>query len=351
MKRLLLMMVIALVCIVVVGCSSPPVSGVRGASDQVVHKADTTLPVAEGDANGTPVSSDALPPYEPVVGLKGKITSIGASTTTNLVARVAAEFRRMYPDVTVHATASLTSIGPSALLEGRADIVPMSRPLTPEEVRSFTKKYGYPPTEIKVAADALAIYVEKRNPVPGLMLGQLDSIFSRTQRRGGSSIEKWGQLGLTGEWTDRPITLYGYGPEDSDYQIFQQQVLDGGTFRLSLRVEGGGSSIVQGVAADPGAIGFASIFFACKRVRAIPLAGADGRFYVPTEENVRSHKYPLIRFLYICVNKPPRQPFDGPAAEFLRFLLSREGQQIVTAGGNIPLDAATVEQGRRTLAD
>jgi phosphate transport system substrate-binding protein len=352
MTRLLLMMVIALVCAVVAGCSSPPVTNGRDASDQVVHKANTALPVAEGDTNGTPVSSSGeLPPYKLVVGLTGKITSIGASTTTNLVARVATEFRRMYPDVTVHATASLTSIGPSALLESRADIVPMSRPLAPEEVQSFTKKYGYPPTEIKVAADALAVYVEKRNPVPGLTLGQLDSIFSRTQRRGGISIEKWDQLGLTGEWTDRPITLYGYGPEDSDYQIFQQQVLDGGAFRLSLRVEGGGSSIVQGVAADPGAIGFASIFFACKRVRPVPLAGADGRFYVPTEDNVRSHRYPLIRFLYICVNKPPLQPLGGPAAEFLRFLLSREGQQIVTAGGNIPLDAATVEQGRRTLAE
>jgi phosphate transport system substrate-binding protein len=351
MTQLHLMMVIALVCVVVVGCSSPPVTNGRGASDQVVHKANTALPVAEGDTNGTRILFDALPLYEPVVGLTGKITSIGASTTTNLVARLAAEFRRMYPDVTLQVTASLTSIGPAALLEGRADIVPMSRPLAPEEVQSFTKKYGYPPTEIKVAADALAIYVDKKNPVPVLTLGQLDGIFSQTQRRGGISIETWGQAGLTAEWADRRITLYGYGPDDGAHQFFQQQVLDGGAFRLSLRVEGGGSSIVQGVAADPGAIGFASVFFACKRVRVVQIAGADGRFYAPTEENVRSHRYPLSRFLYVCVNKPPLQPLGGPAAEFLRFLLSREGQQIVAAGGNIPLDAATVEQGRRTLAE
>jgi phosphate transport system substrate-binding protein len=255
----------------------------------------------------------------------------------------------MYPDVTLQVTAVLTSIGPVALLEGRADIVPMSRPLTPEEVQSFARKYGYPPTEIKVAADALVI--DKKNPVTGLTLGQLDGIFSRTQRRGGSSIETWGQAGLSTEWANRRITLYGYGPDDGAHQIFQQQVLDGGEFRLSLRVEGGGSSIVQVVAADPGAIGFASIFFACKRVRIVPLAGTDGRFYAPTEENVRSRKYPLSRFLYIYVNKPPRQPLGGPAAEFLLFLLSREGQQIVADGGNIPLDVATVEQGRRMLAE
>jgi len=351
MKRLLLMVAIALVCAVLVGCSSSPVIDGRGARDQVADKVDIARLDAEGDANGTRVLSDVLPPYEPVASLSGKITSIGESTTTNLVARVAAEFRRMYPDVTLQVIASPISIGPSALLEGRADLVPMSRPLTPEEVQSFTKKYGYPPTEIKVAADALAIYVEKGNSVPGLTLGQLDGIFSQTQRRSGSSIEKWGQLGLTGEWIDRPITLYGYGPDDGANQIFQQRVLDGGAFRLSLRVEGGGSSIVQGVAADPGAIGFASIFFTCKRVRVVELAGADGRFYAPTEENVRNRRYPLSRFLYVCVNKPPRQPLGGPAAEFLRFLLSREGQQIVAAGGNIPLDAATVEQGRHTLAE
>jgi len=351
MMQLLLMVAISLVCAVMIGCSASPVSGGRDASDQVVYRADTALPVAEADANGTRILSDALPSYELVAGLSGKITSIGESTTTNLVARVAAAFRRMYPDVTLQVTASPISVGPAALLEGRADLVPMSRPLAPEEVQSFTKKYGYPPTEIKVAADALAIYVEKGNPVPGLTLGQLDGIFSRTQSRGGSSIETWGQAGLTAEWADRRITLYGYGPDDGAHQIFQQQVLDGGAFRLSLRVEGGGSSIVQGVASDPGAIGFASVFFACKRVRVVQIAGADGRSYAPTEENVRSHKYPLSRFLYIYVNKPPRQPLGGPASEFLLFLLSREGQQIVADGGNIPLDVATVEQGRRTLAE
>jgi phosphate transport system substrate-binding protein len=306
---------------------------------------------AEAAATGTPVLPHLLPPYVPVVGFTGKITSVGASTTTNLVARLAAEFRRVYPDVTLEVTASPISIGPAALLDGRADLVPMSRPLTPEEVQGFTKKYGYPPTEIKVAADALAIYVGKKNPAPGLTLEQLEGIFSQSQRPGSRSIETWGQIGLSGVWADLPITLYGYGPEEGAHQIFRQQVLHDNPFRLALRVEGGGSSIVQGVAVDPGAIGFASIFFACRGVRVVPLAGADGRFHAPTPQNVRNHRYPLGRFLYICVNKPPRQPFGGPAAEFLRFLLSHEGQQLVAAGGHIPLDAVTVNESRRSLAE
>ena len=351
MTRLLLMVAVSLVCAVTIGCSAPPVSGAQGESDQVVYKADTALPVAVGDANGTGLlSDDVLPPYESVAGLSGEITSTGESTTTNLVARIAAEFRTMYPGVTLKVTSSPINIGPLALLEGRADLVPMSRPLTPEEVQSFTSKYGYPPTEIEVASDALAIYVEKGNPVPGLTLGQLDGIFSRTQRRGLRPIDTWGQAGLTAEWADRPITLYGYSPDNGAHLIFQQQVLEGGAFRLSLRVEMGGSSIVQAVAANPGAIGFASIFFTCDGVRIVPLTGPDGRFYAPTKENVHSHRYPLGRFLYVCVNKPPHQPLAGPAAEFLRFLLSRDGQQIVAAGGNFPLDAATASQGRRTLA-
>jgi phosphate transport system substrate-binding protein len=351
MTRLHGMMVMALVCPVMIGCSALSQSNGRRVSEPVVQTTGTALPVAAGEVNSTRIVSVELPPYEPAVDLAGKITSIGTSTTTNLVARIAVEFRRMYPGVTLQVTSSPISIGPAALLEGRADLVPMSRPLTPEEVGAFATKYGYPPTEIKVAADALAIYVEKGNPVTGLTLGQLEGIFSQTYHQGVSPIETWDQAGLTAAWADRRITLYGYGPEDGAHQIFQQFALNGGAFRLSLRVEGGGSSIVQGVAADPGAIGFASIFYACKRVRVVPLAGSDGQFYTPTEENVRNGKYPLIRFLTICVNKPPSQPLGGPAAEYLRFLLSRDGQQIIADGGNIPLDAATVEQGRRQLSN
>lgn len=313
------------------------------------------VPTAQGgpttrDAAPVGLSSDGLALYIPVAKLSGKFTSIGESTTTNLVARAATEFRRIYPDVTVQATAGLTSIGPPALLEGRANIVPMSRPLTSDEIAAFAKKYGYPPTEIKVAADALAVYVEKRNPLPGLTLEQLDGIFSQTQRRGAASIETWGQAGLSGPWADRPITLYGYGRGDGVNQIFRQQVMEGGDYRVSMRFEPAGSSIVQGVASDPEAIGCASVFFAAKRVRAVPIAGIDGQFYAPTAANVREQKYPLRRFHYIYVNKPPGVALSGPAVEFVRFLLSHEGQQIVAADGNIPLDAATVEQGRRALA-
>ena len=304
---------------------------------------------AEAVAIAAGAFPDEPPPYETVTGLSGKITSVGASTTTNLVARAAAEFRRIYPAVTLEVTAGLTSIGPPALLEGKTDIVPMSRPLTPEEVGAFTKKYGYPPTEIKVAADALAIYVEKRNPLPGLTVGQLAAIFSRLPRADGSWIQTWDQVGLSGEWATRPIALYGYGDEDGVSQIFRQQVLGGGEFRLSMKIQPAGSSITQAVAADPAGIGCASIFFASRRVRAVPLAGVDGTFYAATPQNVRSLDYPLSRFHFIYVNKPPGRAMTGPAAEFVRFLLSREGQQVVASGGNIALDAGTVAQGTRAL--
>ena len=256
MTRQLVTTAMAVLCALAAGCSGP--TRQRGQSGDRVAAAP---PDVEGVATGTPVSSDVLPPYVPVAGLTGNIICIGASTTTHLVARLAVEFRRIYPDVTLQVTASPISIGPAALLEGRADLVPMSRPLTHEEVQSFTTKYGYPPTEIKVAADALAIYVGKKNPVSGLTLEQLDEIFSQAQGTGTRSIETWGQAGLTGGWADLPITLYGYGPEEGAYQIFRQKVLHERLFRLSLRTEGGGSSIVQGVAANPGAIGVASIFF------------------------------------------------------------------------------------------
>jgi phosphate transport system substrate-binding protein len=226
----------------------------------------------------------------------------------------------------------------------------MSRPLQPDEIEAFRAKHGYPPTQIKVAADALAVYVEKRNPIPGLTLAQLDGIFSRTRLRGGPSIETWGQAGLTAaEWADRPIALYGYGPTDGVHQVFRQDVLAGGEYRLSLQVVPAGSLIVQDVAADPAAIGCASIFFASRRTRAVSIAGADGQFYPPTDDNVRTLRYPLTRFVTICVNKPPGRPLAPATAEFLRFLLSAEGQQIVAAGGHVRLNATTLAQGRQAI--
>jgi phosphate transport system substrate-binding protein len=177
----------------------------------------------------------------------------------------------------------------------------------------------------------------------------LDAIFSRTRRRGGAAIETWGDAGLKGEWAGRPISLYGYGPTDGVHQVFRERVMAGGEYRLSLQVVPAGSLIVQDVAADPSAIGCASIFFASKRTRAVSLAGEDGRFYAPTEENVRTLKYPLTRFVTICVNKPTGKALAPAPAEFLRFLLSAEGQQIVAAGGNVRLDAPTAWQGRRAV--
>jgi phosphate transport system substrate-binding protein len=323
------------------GCAAAP----AGASPDPTDDASSAHDVISADA-----APGELPPYTPVTGLTGKVISIGASTTTNLVARAATEFRRMYPNVTMQVTAGLTSTGPPALIAGLADVVPMSRPLLPDEIEAFRKKHGYPPTEVKVAADALAVYVEKRNPIPGLTLAQLDGIFSRTRLRGGRPIETWGQAGLTGaDWVDRPIALYGYGPTDGVHQVFRQGVLAGGEYKLSLQVVPAGSLIVQDVAADPSAIGCASVFFASKRTRAIPLAGDDGRFYAPTDDNVRNKRYPLTRFVTICVNKPPGKPLAPATAQFLRFLLSAEGQQIVAAGGNVRLDPTTAIEGRRAI--
>lgn len=221
MTRLLLTLAVASVWAVVTGCS---------ARDQSALGLHIVRPATGGDADAARESSGELPSYEPLAGLSGEIVSIGASTATNLVARVAVRFRQMYPNVTFQLTASRTIIGPAALVDGRADIVPMSRPLDPAEIRVFASKFGYAPTEIKVAADALAIFVEKTNPVSGLTLDQLDGIFGRTQHRGGSSIETWGQLGLIREWTDRPIILYGYGPDDGAHRLFQAQVLEGAGF-------------------------------------------------------------------------------------------------------------------------
>jgi phosphate transport system substrate-binding protein len=347
MTRNILLSFVTSASLLLPGCALLEGFGSRSAHYHAV--ATSTIPTTRPAADTSDTPPEALPHYVPLAALTGNISSVGDATTTNLAARAITEFRRIYPGVTHNATAGLTSIGAAALLAGKADIVPMSRPLTPTEIAAFQKKYGYAPTEIKIAADALAIFVDRRNPLPNLTLQQLDGIFSRTQLRGGKPIETWGDAGLNGDWATRAIMLFGYGPGDGVHQTFRQLVLEGGEFRPSLRYEPAGSSIVQGVAADPEAIGCASVFFASRRVRAVPIAGADGEFYAPSAENVRNHKYPLTRFLTICVNKRPGRPLPPATAEFIRFLISAEGQQLIVAGGHVQLDATTAAEGKRAI--
>lgn len=285
-----------------------------------------------------------LQDYGQVSGVSGNLNSIGSDTLNNLMTYWGESFNSYYPNVNIQIEGKGSSTAPPALIEGTSQLGPMSREMKSSEIDAFEKKYGYKPTPIRVAIDALAVFAHKDNPIHGLTLQQVDSIFSSTLKRGGSSIGNWGDLGLTGKWSNLPVSLYGRNSASGTYGFFKESALSKGDYRTEVKEQPGSSSVVQGVASDLGSLGYSGIGYKTSGVKALALAGEDGIMYEPSMENCLNGKYPLARFLYVYVNKKPNEPVDKLTMEFLKLVLSRKGQEIVVKDGYFPLPAAAAEQ-------
>ncbi|RMF83604.1 MAG: phosphate ABC transporter substrate-binding protein [Nitrospinota bacterium] len=287
-----------------------------------------------------------LPDYQAVSGVSGNLSSIGSDTLNNLMTLWAEAFNRFYPNVKIQIEGKGSSTAPPALISGTAQLGPMSRLMKGSEIDAFEKRYGYKPTYIRVAVDALAVFVNKDNPISCLTLAQVDAIFSKSRRRGyKEDIKTWGQLGLTGDWAHRPISLYGRNSASGTYGFFKEHALRNGDYKDEVKEQPGSASVVQGVTVDRYGIGYSGIGYATAGVRAVPLATrAGGKCYAATAENAYSGKYPLARFLYIYVNKAPGKELDPLTREFLRLVLSRQGQQIVIKDGYYPIPASLARE-------
>lgn len=285
----------------------------------------------------------SIPEYSRAAGVSGTIRSTGSSVLSNLLFRWSSEFKLIYPSAEVEITGGGSESAPIALSAGTADLAPMSRPMNAREIEAFKARFGYEPTRITVALDAIAVYVHKDNPLQSLTLKQLDEIFSTTQKRGGTSARVWGDVGATGAWAAREIALRGPNRTQGIYSVFRDAVLQGGEFRFEMRAEPVASSIVQAVGTSPDAIGFASYFYASARTRSLAIAADDPASALPpTQEHVLSGRYPLTRKLYVYVNKKPGTPLATTPQELLRYICSRAGQEVVARDGNYPLSAALV---------
>lgn len=278
--------------------------------------------------------------YAPVSGISGNLNSIGSDTLNNLMTYWAEGFKAMYPNVNIQVEGKGSSTAPPALISGTAQLGPMSRPMKTAEIDSFEKKYGYRPMEVRVAIDALGVFVNKDNPIEGLTMKQVDSVFSSTRKRGGSPADKWGDVGLSADWASRPVSLYGRNSASGTYGFFKEIALKNGDYKQSVKEQPGSSAVVQGIASDANGIGYSGIGYLTSGVRALPLAGDDGKMYEPTYENAIKFKYPLARFLYIYINKAPGQELDPLTHEFIRYVLSRQGQEIVLKDGYYPLPSS-----------
>jgi phosphate transport system substrate-binding protein len=291
-----------------------------------------------------------LPAYRAAPGVSGNLISIGSDTLNNLMTLWAEGFRSFYPNVSIQIQGAGSGTAPPALVQGTAQFGPMSRPMRGTEVQEFERRYGYPPTPIRGAIDALAVFVHRDNPIQCLSLQQVDAIFSSTRRGGAPApINTWGQLGLTGEWANRPIALYGRNSASGTYGYFKDVALFGGDYRPEVREQPGSATVIQGVATDIGAIGYSGIGYATADVRAVPIRGQDGNCYAPTPQHAGSGDYPIARFLYVYVNRNPNQPLDPLRAEFIRFVYSREGQQAVVRAGYIPVTREFAQEDLRVF--
>jgi phosphate transport system substrate-binding protein len=280
-----------------------------------------------------------IAPYAKVSGISGSLSSVGSDTLNNLMTLWAEGFQKEYPNVRIQIEGKGSSTAPPALIAGTAQLGPMSREMKPTEVDEFEKKYGYPPTDVRVAIDALAVYVNKDNPLDKLTLTQVDAIFSKARRCGApAEISSWKDLGLTGVWAGRPMSLYGRNSASGTYGYFKEHALCNGDYKDTVKEQPGSASVVQGVTADPSGIGYSGIGYKTSGVKAVDLATKEGEPYGKAEaSDVYGGKYPLARFLRIYVNKPPGRPLDPLVREFVHFALSKQGQEIVVKDGYLPL--------------
>jgi len=283
--------------------------------------------------------------YVKVQGVAGNLNSVGSDTLNNMMTYWAEGFRKKYPNVNIQIEGKGSSTAPPALIEGTSQLGPMSRKMKDKEVQKFEGKYGFKPTTIGVALDSLAVFINKDNPINGLSLQQVDAIFSKTHKGGLPNAATWGNVGLKGEWSNKPISLYGRNSASGTYGYFKKHALFKGDYKDSVKEQPGSASVVLGVTEDKAGIGYSGIGYKTSGVKAIALGKKDGDTqYEPTYANVMNGKYPLGRMLYINVVKEPNKPLPTLVKEFIKYALSKEGQEIVIKDGYLPLTAEIVKQ-------
>lgn len=292
-----------------------------------------------------------LPDYRTAQGVSGTIKSIGSDTLNNLMTLWTEGFRSFYPGVKIEVEGKGSSTAPPALIAGTAQFGPMSREMKAREIDEFEKKFGYKPSRVRVAVDALAVFVHKDNPIQCLSLQQVDAIFSKTRKGGGAKeIVTWGDLGLKGEWASKPISLYGRNSASGTYGYFKEVALFGGDYKDTVKEQPGSSAVVQGVASDRFAIGYSGIGYKTADVKAVPISAKDGaKCFEAEAENAYAGDYPLARFLYIYLNHSPRGKLDPLRTEFLKYVLSKPGQQVVIKDGFYPVSHALAIEDLKAL--
>jgi phosphate transport system substrate-binding protein len=318
-----------------------------------------------------------MAPYVPEEQVSGVIRLWGHGNAKlpwmrHLVALWEKGFRKFQPGVTFDYQMHGTSSGIPALFTGLGDIAILGEEILPESAAAFEKVRHYPPLGVEILTGSVDVrnfdyaqqfFVHKDNPLRHLTLTQLDAVFGAQHRRGARNIRTWGQLGLKGAWADKPITPYGWAIDDS-FGAYLQQYLLGGSheWNCALRefihvyqpdgsVYDHGQQILDALANDRYGIAVSNIRYAGPNVKPLALGVSPrGPFYQATKETLVEHRYPLARTIPAVIDRPPGVPVDPKVREFLRYLLSRDGQSAVNEDGRyLPLSPSLIAEQLRKL--
>src|ERR1700693_5590878 len=334
------------------------------------------LAYAGAPATVTAQPGDEYPHYQAAQSVSGTIRLWGHGSFKSdfmgrLVTAWAEDFARYQPGVRLENHMYGTSSAIGALSLGAADVALLGEEISPAAAAEFQRVKHYAPTEIDVATGSLdvnffdyahVVFVHKDNPLSQLNLTQLDAVFGTDHRRGPRNIRTWGELGLGGEWAQRRITPYSW--KDLDFSLFVQSAVLGGSHRWNTdlreyahihRADGSqydaGQQIVDALAADKYGIAISSLRYATPQVKPLALAASEGGpYYAPTKENTVAPTYPLTRIIPAFVDRAPGRPLDPKVREFLRYVLSSEGQAaLVRETGYLQLGAAAARAQREKL--
>jgi len=291
-----------------------------------------------------------LPKYKPAAGLSGQIKSVGSDSMNSLMTQWTEKFKEYYKGVRTEVEGQGSSKAMPALIEGAASFGPMSRDAKANEIADFEKKYGYKPVLLPTSIDLLAVYVNRDNPLQSLSMEQVDAIFSSTRKLGGDSIDNWGQVSLKGDYEKEAIALFGRNAASGTYGFFKEKAMGNGDFRDRVNEQPGSTAVIASVGENRFAMGYSGIGYKTEAVKPLALSPKKGEPAIePSEENAYNGKYPLGRFLYLAVNYKPTSKMEPLRKEFIKFVFSREGQEIAVKDGYFPVDAKTAAKAMKLV--
>jgi phosphate transport system substrate-binding protein len=314
-----------------------------------------------------------LKPYRPEQKVSGTIRNWGNNYIPELMKDWEEGFQKYQPDIRFETHLPGTETGMAGVYGGIADLGFIGREVYPEEHNAFVGVFGYEPTVIEISSGSYAtphrtfslqVFVHKDNPLSKLTLGELERIFGcGSKDKAQAPIRKWGDLGLTGEWADKPIHVYGYNFDTGMAGYFGKVVLKGSSkWNSELKdfdngrdakgeVINAGVYVLRALEDDPYGIAYANVMYGNPSVKALPLARSEGSPYIePTKENIWRRAYPITRYTTVAINRVPGKPVDPKVKEFLRYILSRDGMAaVVRDGAYLPLREDLIEEQLRKL--